>query len=110
MRIPIVKKGDKLTCSICGKSFIAGDDTCYIRKGAFVCSWKCFTFDVKRPKERNQNVDELAELFSPKTKTKDTTQEEPVKKRGRKKKEPEPVVDEPIIVKKKRGRPPKAKQ
>ena len=40
--------GEKLNCPICGKQFIASDDTKYIIGNAFTCDWKCFLNEVKR--------------------------------------------------------------
>lgn len=37
-----------LTCSVCGKEFKANDDTRYIIKGGYTCSWKCFLTESKR--------------------------------------------------------------
>lgn len=36
------KTGTELICPICGKKFKVTDDTRYLRKGGYVCSWKCF--------------------------------------------------------------------
>ena len=37
-----VKVGDKLVCPVCGKEFVATEDTVYIIRGGYTCSWKCF--------------------------------------------------------------------
>ena len=36
------KLGEELICPVCGAIFEATDDTRYIIKGDYTCSWKCF--------------------------------------------------------------------
>lgn len=46
-------------CPVCGKLFIPNEDTCFIVKGGFTCSWKCFLDRVKqREKEIKENQKE----------------------------------------------------
>lgn len=35
-----------LICPVCGKEFEPNDDTKYIVKGGYTCSWKCFLKEV----------------------------------------------------------------
>lgn len=41
------KIGDTLVCSVCGKEFKVSDDTKYICKGGYTCTWKCFLNHVR---------------------------------------------------------------
>ena len=45
--------GDKLICPICEKEFTVSDDTRYLVKSEFTCSWKCFLERVKDVDEKN---------------------------------------------------------
>ncbi len=38
-------------CPICNKEFKANDDTRYLVKDEYTCSWKCFLKEVKRIEE-----------------------------------------------------------
>lgn len=35
-------------CSVCGKEFVANDNTRYIINGGYTCSWKCFLNESKK--------------------------------------------------------------
>lgn len=50
--------GEQLVCPVCGKKFLASDDTKYIAAGGFTCSWKCFLAHVKSipPKEEKTKL------------------------------------------------------
>lgn len=45
-----------LTCSVCNKEFKADDDTRYIIKGGYTCSWKCFLTESKRRSDEKKKV------------------------------------------------------
>lgn len=49
--IPMIKPGDLLSCPICNKAFKATEDTVYIAKGGYTCSWKCFLEHGKELRE-----------------------------------------------------------
>lgn len=53
--IPCVQIGDILICPVCNKEFKATDDTKYIAKGGYVCSWKCFLARVKEGEAEKKN-------------------------------------------------------
>lgn len=53
--IPMIKPGDQLTCPVCGKDFKATEDTVYIAKGGYTCSWKCFLIRDKEIRESKQS-------------------------------------------------------
>ena len=37
-----------LICPVCGKEFKTNNDTRYIIKGGYTCSWKCFLTEAKK--------------------------------------------------------------
>ena len=81
--------GDKLTCPVCGKEFIADENTCFAITKGFVCGWSCF-------------IDKVNECESKKAKVCET--EKPWKNiKILNKNVREKIKEEP--VKKKRGRP-----
>ena len=43
----IIPNGVELICPICHKQFIKNDETKYVIKGGYTCSWKCFLKRVK---------------------------------------------------------------
>lgn len=47
MRAIEYKVGDELVCPICRKKFKASENTAFIAKGGFVCSWECFKKNLK---------------------------------------------------------------
>lgn len=47
IRTPI--KGELCVCPICKKEFKASDDTKYICRGGYTCSWGCFLDNAKNP-------------------------------------------------------------
>lgn len=115
MSLPYCKKGDKLVCSVCGKKFIASDNTKYIINGGYVCEWNCFLSVIKeREKKAKLEAKVLKKLENKQEKCENNIEIENiisedstvvVKKRGRPKKN---KLDEVVIpVKKKRGRPKK---
>ena len=52
---PEVKIGDTIICPVCNKEFKATEDTKYIAKGGYTCSWKCFLARVKEVEEEKKN-------------------------------------------------------
>lgn len=38
---------EPLICTVCGTEFKPDDDTKYIIRGGYTCSWKCFLKEVK---------------------------------------------------------------
>lgn len=55
MNIPKVQLGEQLVCPVCGKEFRATEDTNYIVKEGFVCSWKCFLKRVEENQDKKEN-------------------------------------------------------
>ena len=49
-----VEKGDKLICPVCSKEFLVDENTCYICKGGYVCSWKCFSTNNREVEAKKQ--------------------------------------------------------
>ena len=50
---------EKLICTICGEAFKPNDDTKYIARGGYTCSWDCFSNYVKkREKEKKEEKKE----------------------------------------------------
>lgn len=47
MRIPEIKIGDELVCTVCGEKFKVTEDTKYIIRDGYTCSWKCFLAAVR---------------------------------------------------------------
>lgn len=88
--------GDKLICPVCEKEFTVSDDTKYIVKNEFTCSWKCFLKYVK--KTQNVESGNRRKTFNPITEVK--------------KEEPQlpPVTEQEQPVKRKRGRPRKVEK
>ena len=41
-----------LTCPVCGKEFKPNNDTKYIVRGGYTCSWQCFLTRLKERKEQ----------------------------------------------------------
>lgn len=39
-------------CPVCGKEFKANNDTRYIIKGGYTCSWKCFLTESKKRSDK----------------------------------------------------------
>ena len=48
MRIPEHKLGDKVTCPVCGKTYVFSQENYAIAKGDYTCDWKCFAGHVKK--------------------------------------------------------------
>lgn len=46
-----------LICPVCDKEFKANDDTRYIIKGAYTCSWKCFLTESKKRSEEKKSTE-----------------------------------------------------
>ena len=57
MDIPDIKLGEKLICPVCNKEFKATEDTNYIVKDGFVCSWKCFLNKVNETQEDKKIIE-----------------------------------------------------
>lgn len=85
--------GDKLICPVCGKEFIADENTCFATTKGFVCGWACFIDKVNECEskwaETNKGVKpwkniELHNSFIKQKEIPKKIEEEPVKKkRGR---------------------------
>lgn len=45
--------GEQYICPICNEEFTFTEDSCYVAKGGYTCSWKCFLTYTKSlpPKE-----------------------------------------------------------
>ena len=54
MNIPKVQLGEQLVCPVCNTNFKATEDTNYMVKEGFVCSWKCFLERVKENQEKKE--------------------------------------------------------
>ena len=62
------KVGTPMVCTVCRKAFKATDDTRYIRKGGYVCGWKCFMTPVgKETVAIDEKVDAQEEIIQPKS-------------------------------------------
>ena len=88
--------GDKLICPVCEKEFTVSDDTKYLVKSEFTCSWKCFLKYVN--KTQTVESGNRRKTFNPITEVK---KEEP---------KLSPVIEEEQPVKRKRGRPRKVEK
>ena len=45
---------DILICPICHKEFTPTDETKFIRKGGYTCSWDCFTYGMVKHTEKRK--------------------------------------------------------
>ena len=45
------KKNESCVCPVCNKDFKASDDTKYIARGGYTCSWQCFLDPIKHPEK-----------------------------------------------------------
>lgn len=55
MRTVEYKVGDELVCPICRKKFKASENTAFIAKGGFVCSWECFKKNLKTERKEMES-------------------------------------------------------
>lgn len=80
--------GDKLVCPVCGKEFIADENTVYATTKGFTCSWKCFINRVNACEKKKHEEDssyDFKEIIL-KEEKKSIEENPPSKKRGRPKK------------------------
>lgn len=48
--------GTILVCPMCKEEFKVTDDTRFMRKGEYVCDWKCFMGEIKHHEKTNAKV------------------------------------------------------
>lgn len=80
--------GDKLICPVCGKEFIADENTCFATTKGFVCGWPCFIDKVNECESKKAKTCEIEKPWKNikilNKNIKEKIEEEPVKKkRGR---------------------------
>ena len=57
----ITNSDESLICTICDKKFKPNDDTKYIARGGYTCSWKCFLDYVKRREKEKKEENKYKE-------------------------------------------------
>ena len=91
--ISVPEQKEQVTCPVCNKTFFFNEESCYYIKGGWTCSWECFLNALKsRQLNANESITkDIAPVeklnVQPLNETKKINLwEQPIKKRGRPKK------------------------